>query len=60
VDKTIEFYCVNCYRTYKTLSHFNGRHSWCVPYLRADGRRRLEVKKINGYWTVVKKGGPRG
>jgi hypothetical protein len=56
MDMNIAYYCPNCYREFKTLSHFNRYRSRCTPYLRADGRRRLAVKKIDGRWTLTKKG----
>lgn len=55
--ENVTFYCPNCYREFKTLSHFNRYRSRCTPWLRADGRRRLEVKKINGRWVIQKKTG---
>jgi hypothetical protein len=52
------FYCVTCYREFKTLDHFNRRRSTCRPYLRGvDGRKRLTVEKVNGRWEIVKRGG---
>lgn len=55
MNKDIAYYCPSCYREFKTLSHFNRYHSHCTPYLRADGRRRLEVRKVDGRWILASK-----
>lgn len=55
MDMKITYYCPDCYREFKTLSHFNGYRSRCTPYLRADGRRRLEVRKVDGRWILADK-----
>jgi len=59
MKKEITYYCPDCYREFKTLDHFNRyvnlRGNYCAPYVRADGRRQLTVKKINGRWELTKK-----
>ena len=57
----ITFYCSDCYREFKTLGHFNsyanlrhGKNWGCSPWLRADGRHRLETEFVGGRWVVRK------
>jgi len=58
MEKEITYYCSSCYREFKTLDHFNRyvnlRNHYCSPMVRADRRRRLTAKKIDGRWQLVK------
>lgn len=60
-EKEITFYCSDCYREFKTLGHFNsyanlrhGKNWGCSPWVRADGRMRLECAFIDGRWILRK------
>lgn len=58
----VTFFCSRCSREFKTLAHFNrwvnrrnGARMGCVPFLRADGRHRLEAEWVDGrIWAVRK------
>ena len=55
IRPNISYYCPSCYRSFKSLSHFNRYHSRCRPLLEADGRKKLTVKRIDGKWYLMKK-----
>lgn len=66
-ELVVEFYCADCYRTYKTLDHFNryynlrlGPQNGCRPWVRGKSKGVEKIVKtkfsdITKKWILVKR-----